>query len=77
MRFLGRSLALHGVLAPSLIESTFQRVTVQYCLLAGIYIGQGYTNTLDDCTLLANGVQLALGAVNNIEITNSMLDDGI
>ena len=45
-----------------MIESTFQRVTVQYCLLTGIYIGEGYTNTVDDCVLLANGVQLALGA---------------
>ena len=74
--FQGRSLASHGILAPSLIESAFLRVSVQYCLLTGIYVGMGYTNTINECTLLANGVQLALGAVNNIEITNSMIGDG-
>ena len=74
--FEGRSLANHGILGPSLIESTFLRVSVQYCLLTGIYIGMGYTNLVNECTLLANGVQLALGANNNIEITNSMMGDG-
>ena len=74
--FEGRSLASHGILGPSLIESTFLRVSVQYCLLTGIYIGMGYTNLVNECTLLANGVQLALGAINNIEITNSMMGDG-
>jgi hypothetical protein len=74
--FQGRMLASHCVLAPSLIESTILRVSAEYCILAGIYIGMGYTNVVDECTLLASGVQLALGAINNIEVTNSMIGDG-
>ena len=51
-------LLLAGIYGGSLIETTLSQISVHGCVLAGVFLGFGYMNRVEDCDMSYNGVGL-------------------
>ena len=49
---------LAGIYGGSLTETTLSQISVHGCVLAGVFLGFGYMNRVEDCDMSVNGVGL-------------------
>ena len=65
-----------AVLAPAVQESQFQRLYILDALVAGMHIGWGWSNRIEDCEFELNYIGLVLtNANNNVNVLNSIMVD--
>jgi hypothetical protein len=66
----------YGILAPAVQESLFQRLYIVNALVAGMHIGWGWCNRVEDCEFELNYIGLVLtNANNNVNVINSLMVD--